>query len=386
MIAHGLPILATLMLWWASTGLIFHLDSLDRRTFVTSMLGASALLALSLWFVAKTSGETTPDTAYVAFACGLIAWGWQLLAFYTGFATGPRKTACAPESGRLSRFLQAMSASLYHELAAVLGAVALFALTHGRPNSLAFWTYFVLWAMHASAKLNVFLGVPNLGEEMLPDHLAYLTSYMKRRPMNGLFPASVTVGTILAALLFLRAARPDATSFEVTSNSLLAALVALAVAEHWFLVAPIDANALWRAFRWRSAGDALNAAAGIELEPGAGDKSAAQEANEGLGHSRFERLQQLGSTWSGVPPPVCDQVNVERLLELIAAGSFGEVDRVHGVVRTKADWVRFELSGGRASMASFAPRRPHKPLVIARGRRFDRQRLQAAFDSCAAFA
>ncbi len=110
MIAYGLPILVTLMLWWASTGLILHLDSLNRRTFMTSMSGASALLALCLWFVAKTSSETTSEAAYVAFACGLIAWGWQLLAFYTGFVTGPRKTAYASERGQLSRFVQAASA------------------------------------------------------------------------------------------------------------------------------------------------------------------------------------------------------------------------------------------------------------------------------------
>ena len=31
--------------------------------------------------------------------------------------------------------------------------------------------------MHESAKLNVFFGVPNLGEEMLPAHLRYLATY-----------------------------------------------------------------------------------------------------------------------------------------------------------------------------------------------------------------
>ena len=31
MTAHGLPILATLALWWASTGMILHLDSLDPQ-------------------------------------------------------------------------------------------------------------------------------------------------------------------------------------------------------------------------------------------------------------------------------------------------------------------------------------------------------------------
>ena len=59
MIAYGLPVLVTLALWLGSTGVILHLDSQDRRTFVGSMLGAIALLAVSLWLVATTSAEMT---------------------------------------------------------------------------------------------------------------------------------------------------------------------------------------------------------------------------------------------------------------------------------------------------------------------------------------
>ena len=44
-LAHGLPILATLVLSWASTGLILLLDGLDRRTFGPSMAAATAALA-----------------------------------------------------------------------------------------------------------------------------------------------------------------------------------------------------------------------------------------------------------------------------------------------------------------------------------------------------
>ena len=91
MMAYGLPILVTLALWLGSTGVILHLDSQDRRTFVGSMLGAIALIAVSLWLVTTTSAEMTPASAYIAFACGIVLWGGQLLAFYTGFVTGPNK-------------------------------------------------------------------------------------------------------------------------------------------------------------------------------------------------------------------------------------------------------------------------------------------------------
>ena len=53
------------------------------------------------------------------------------------------------------------------------------------------WTFMPLWLMRTSAKLNVFLGGINLGEEFLPPHLRYLLSFMARRPMNVLMPLSL---------------------------------------------------------------------------------------------------------------------------------------------------------------------------------------------------
>jgi putative photosynthetic complex assembly protein 2 len=385
MIAYGMPILVTLALWLGSTGVILHLDSQDRRTFVGSMLGAIALLVVSLWLVATTSAEMTASSAYIAFACGIVLWGGQLLSFYTGFVTGPNKTAYSGGAARRSRFRQAVDTSLYHELSAAAGALVLFILTHGQPNRFALWTYLILWLMHESAKLNIFLGVPNLGEDLLPDHLAYLATFMKRRPMNALFPFSVTVGTVVGWLLFERALRADASSFEVVGFTVLGALMALAVMEHWFLVTPIDANALWRKFRRTPSPCEIESALRVELELAESHGLSATLDGGGSNDARTAQLRS-GYSWSADPPAICDARNIELLLEMIATGSFGEVDCVQGLVRTKADWVCFELSGGRASMAPFAPSRLHRPLVIARGRGFDRVRLQAAFDGCAALA
>jgi putative photosynthetic complex assembly protein 2 len=384
MVAYGLPILATLALWWGSTGVILHLDSRDRRTFVGSLLGAIGLTAISLLLVAGTSVETTPTSAYVAFISGIVLWGGQLLAFYTGFVTGPNKTAYSREAHRRSRFRQAIDTSLYHELSAAAGALVLFILTHGQPNMFALWTYLILWLMHESAKLNVFLGVPNLGEDLLPDHLAYLATFMKRKPMNALFPFSVSGGTIVGCLLFERAFRTGVSSFEVAGFTMLGALMGLAVIEHWFLVVPIDAAALWRGFRKQSCSTAIESALRVELE--LAESHEPRAAQDDASHDAREAQPRSGYAWSADPPAVCDAHDIERLLELIATGSFGEVDCVQGLVRTKAHWICFELSGGRASMARFAPQRLNKPLVIAKGRAFDRVELQAAFDRCAALA
>jgi putative photosynthetic complex assembly protein 2 len=376
MCPYAAPFLATVALWWSSTGLILLLDSQDRRTYVGSMIGTSALVTLALWLIAVTASETTAQSAYVAFACGIVVWGWQLLGFYTGFVTGPNKSACAPGSSALSRFVQAVATSVYHEFAAILGAVALAALTYGQPNRIALWTYIILWLMHSSAKLNLFLGVPNLGTEMLPTHLAFLTSYMARRPMNALFPASVTAGTVGSALLFILACRSGASGFEIAGFAMLGSLMALAVVEHWFLVVPIDGNALWSAFRRRRADGSVATATRVER---ALARAHASEAG-------FGTELGLGRAFRAYPPRVCDARNIERLLASIAEGRFGDVDCVHGLVQTEADWVCFELKEGRARMAAFGPRMLRKPLVIAKGRGFDQAGLKAAFDGCAAAA
>ena len=206
--------------------------------------------------------------------------------------TGPRQSACPPDCRGVSRFVEAARTSLHHELSAALGALALLALTYGQPNRLALWTYLLLWWMHQSAKLNAFFGVPNLGEDMLPDHLAYLASFMRRRPMNPVFPFSVTVSTIATTLLFERALRADATGFDIAANMMLAALMALAVAEHWFLVVPIDANAIWRSFQRRRGGDKGRGTAQRVEEALRGDlRAGADSRGRGFGTAGFvERL------------------------------------------------------------------------------------------------
>ncbi len=88
-------------------------------------------------------------------------------------------------------------------------AVLLAALTWDAANPVGLWTFTVLWLMRWSAKLNVFLGVPNLNGDWLPAHLGFLQSYMGRRSMNHLFPLSVTTATVAAVLVTLEALAAD---------------------------------------------------------------------------------------------------------------------------------------------------------------------------------
>jgi putative photosynthetic complex assembly protein 2 len=113
------------------------------------------------------------------------------------------------------------------------------------PNQTGWWTYLVLWVMRQSAKLNVFLGVRNLNEEILPPHLKYLQTYFTQRPMNLLFPFSVTISTVAALWLWQAVGQADMSTHEAAALVFAATMLSLAVLEHWLLVVPMPSQALW---------------------------------------------------------------------------------------------------------------------------------------------
>ena len=245
MSSYGYPILFALFVWWFSTGLIIALDNLPRRTFRWSMAGGTAVLAASLYGLARTSADASVGGAYAAFTYGLLVWGWQEMSFFMGFVTGPRRVPCDEELPGRRRFGQAVQAMLYHELAILASAVAVVALTRGGVNQVGTWTFVILWLMRQSAKLNVYLGVRNLNEEFLPQDLRYLGSFFRRKPMNLLFPVSITLSTVAAALLTQRAVAAETGSFAATAFTFLATMTALGLLEHWLMVLPLPFAALW---------------------------------------------------------------------------------------------------------------------------------------------
>lgn len=242
----ALPVVYTLFAWWFSTGVILYLDGLPRHTFAWTLRGATVLLGAALWALVHTRNDTSVAGAYCAFTCALLVWAWQEVAFLLGIVTGPRRTPCPEGAAGLRRTGYALQAVLYHELALILLALAVVACVGSGANRVGLWTFMILWAMRQSAKLNVFLGVRNLGESFLPEHLAYLKSYFQRRPMNVLFPFSVTAATAAAAWVWWTLVHDDAGDFETAALALTGTLLALGALEHWLLVLPLPTDALWR--------------------------------------------------------------------------------------------------------------------------------------------
>ena len=268
MTSFGLPILYALFLWWFATGVILYLDGLARPTYRWSMLGMSALALAALYAIWATGDVMSVHGAVCGFTCALLVWGWHEMSFLMGFITGPRALPCPPAATGFKRALLATQTILFHEMAIGVTFIGMLALTVDSGNRTAVWTFGILWAMRLSAKLNVFLGVANLAEEFLPPHLKYLASYFRKRPMNLLFPFSVTAAAALTLWLAARAAAPEASAFEQTSLTFLATLAALGLIEHWFMVLPMPATALWawglrpHARQARAAKASLHGAAG----------------------------------------------------------------------------------------------------------------------------
>lgn len=240
-----IAVLAVLSTWWLSTAVILYLDGRHPRTFSWSLLAATVVLFVSLFGMVTARTDTSVMGAYIGFLSGLGVWAWLEMSFLMGFITGPRKRACGLQCAGWRHFIHAIEAILYHELAIIALAVATIAASWRAPNQVGMWTVLLLWGMRSSAKLNLFLGVRNLSDELLPPHLRYLKDFFRKRPMNFLFPVSVTAGVIVTTVLVQNAMAPEASDFEATTFTVLATLAALGVIEHWILVLPFPATALW---------------------------------------------------------------------------------------------------------------------------------------------
>jgi putative photosynthetic complex assembly protein 2 len=234
-----------LFVWWFSTGTVLLLVGLSSRHEILLKVGATILFVASLVGVAASSQETSAAGAYCVFTCAILLWGAVEISLLAGWITGPRPEVCPPGSAPADRVWYALQAIAYHEFALIAAAGLVFAVTAGSPNQLGWWTFAALLVLRQSAKINLFLGVRTLNDELLPAQVGFLRSYFARKPMNALFPFSVTLATAAAAFLAV-AAIGSVSEFEALACSLLAALVALGALEHWFMMLPVPVVDLWR--------------------------------------------------------------------------------------------------------------------------------------------
>jgi putative photosynthetic complex assembly protein 2 len=221
------------VLWALSTAAIFYLDSLPRRTFPLSFTLATLLSLAALYVAWFLRHDVSSFAVLVSFASGMIVWGWTEMALYMGYITGPRKQRCPPGCKGRAHFVHAVQANLWHELVVIGLAVLLWFSS----NSMSFWCFTLLWLMHLSARLNVFLGVRNVSEEFVPEHMDVLKGFLRKRVMNPLFPISCGI----LALTFFWILQQTESLFTM----LTATLVAIGFVEHILLMLPLPIERLW---------------------------------------------------------------------------------------------------------------------------------------------
>ncbi|MEM9060304.1 MAG: putative photosynthetic complex assembly protein PuhE [Pseudomonadota bacterium] len=235
-----LAILFACFVWWFSTGAILWM--VNRGASRSELILTAPIAAAALYALYAFAHQTGEAAAYGGFCSAIVLWGWFELAFLTGVITGPNRKPCPLGLKGTRRFLLAWGTIAHHEFALLLAALGLGWAVSSAPEQTGFWTFLILFFARISAKLNIYLGVPNLSHEMMPSALAHMKTYFAHRRMNWLFPVSITVLTFAIACWIERAVAAEDAG---TGFVLLAALTTLALVEHWLMVLPVRDSALW---------------------------------------------------------------------------------------------------------------------------------------------
>ncbi|MEP2639456.1 putative photosynthetic complex assembly protein PuhE [Roseobacter sp.] len=246
-----IPALFALFVWWFSTGVILWVvKSADRKGVVArrrAVLLGLPFLGVGVVGFWATLQDVSAVGAYLAFVSALAIWGWIELAFLTGIITGPNLRPLPDHTAEWERFIRAWGTLAYHEMLLVGTLITMFWVDWkaDAQTQFATWTFAVLFFARISAKLNLFLGVPKINIDFLPEALAHLPSHFRHRAMNWLFPMSVSALTFAVACWLERLYAADTPS-AIVGFTLLTAITALALLEHWMMVLPIPDEKLWR--------------------------------------------------------------------------------------------------------------------------------------------
>jgi len=244
-----------LFVWWFATGAILiavrRADRKGGEAHVMNTVLGIPLLVFGLAMVGVSAGDPGIMAVYGGFLGALAIWGWIELAFLSGVITGPERRACPAGLAPGARFVRAWWTVAHHEMLLLAGLSVVAALSFGQGNDfgqvndVAFWTYLILFVARISAKLNIFFGVPRINTEFVPHPIAHLTSYFRQRPVTLMFPLSITILSFGAAC-FLRQLGAAQTDAAIVAATLLTALSALALTEHWLMIVPLPDARLWR--------------------------------------------------------------------------------------------------------------------------------------------
>lgn len=239
-----LPFAVVTLLWFAGTGLVAMLNHRLRASFGRALLAACICALLGLVIVIATFASLEPWAIYGSFLGGLLIWSWHEISFLTGAVVGTHSQACPTDAAVWRRFTLATAALIHHEVALAMTAGLLLSLAAVTANATAAYAFALLFLFRLSSKLNLFCGVPNFSDELLPRHLGYLRSYFGPKRLQPLLLLSIAAIAALGAY-FVHAAVVSSDPAIAVQAGLLACLCLLGALEHVFLAIPFRDSQLW---------------------------------------------------------------------------------------------------------------------------------------------
>lgn len=239
-----LPFAVVTVLWFVSTGLVAMINHRLRQSFGRAVIIAGVCASLGLGLLVITSHSTAVWAAYASFVGGLLVWSWHEISFLTGAVAGSHRDTCPKNVKGWQRFSMATMALIHHEIALAMTAALLLSLGAVTSNPTGAYTFALLLIFRLSSKLNIYWGVPNMSDELLPVHLAYLKSYFGPKRLQPMLVLS-TLAIIGLGAYFANAAINAVQPNEAVQASLLCCLCLLAALEHLFLAIPFRDSALW---------------------------------------------------------------------------------------------------------------------------------------------
>ena len=241
----GLPFIAVIVLWFVSTGLVAMLNHRLRQTSGRALIIAAVCAVGGLGIVTLTAHSDAVWATYASFAGGLLIWSWHEISFLTGAVAGSHRNPCPDGAKGWQRFSFATMALIHHEIALAMTAGLLLSLAAVTANPTGAYAFALLLIFRLSSKLNIYHGVPNMSDELLPDHLEYLKSYFGPKQLR---PALIITIAMIALLggYFANAAAASTSANETVQAALLCCLCLLAALEHIFLAIPFRDSALWQ--------------------------------------------------------------------------------------------------------------------------------------------
>ncbi|WP_373490394.1 putative photosynthetic complex assembly protein PuhE [Parasphingorhabdus sp.] len=243
--AFALPFVVVIILWFVSTGLVAMLNHRLRQSFGRALIIAGLCALVGLSMLVLTSQSSAVWAVYVSFVGGLMIWAWHEISFLTGAVAGSHRDPCPQGARGWQRFSMATMALIHHEIAIAMTAGLLLSLAAVTANPTGAYTFALLAIFRLSSKLNIYRGVPNMSDELLPAHLDYLKSYFGPQHLRPTLVLSI-MAILGVALYFGLTAVQASTAHETAQAGLLCCLSLLAALEHFFFAIPFRDSRLWQ--------------------------------------------------------------------------------------------------------------------------------------------